>query len=184
MIQTSESQNVEIQVRKNGFVGEVPVENLDELLIGAKTGDVKQTTVEVPKTYFKEEYRGKKVEIQISIQDIKQLKPAELDENLLQKYNVKTKDELREKINDMLQLRLENQMRAEMAEQIYKYLLDKTDFDLPLDVVAEQATTVLRRQYVNLLVQGLSREQVDEQMEQLRKSVAKKYGEKHGKSNV
>jgi trigger factor len=54
-----------------------------------------------------------------------------------------------------------------MTEQIFKYLLDKTDLDLPVSVVAEQASSVLQRQYTNLLMRGLSREQIGEQMEQL-----------------
>ncbi len=47
--------NAEIHVRENGFVGPIPVENLSDLLIGAKTGDEKQTTVDVPETFFREE---------------------------------------------------------------------------------------------------------------------------------
>jgi trigger factor len=159
--------NIEIYVRPNGFVGSVPVENLDEVLAGAKDGDTKNTTVEVPKTYFREEYRGKKVDVQITIKDIKYLKPADLDENFLNRIEVENENELREKIHDSLQSRLEQQARTEMTEQIYKYLLDNTDFDLPLDVVAEQSTSLLQRQYTNLLMRGLPREQIDQQMEQL-----------------
>ena len=159
--------NIEIHVRPNGFVGAIPVEKLDELLVGAKAGEHKETSVEVSKTFFREEYRGKKVDIQIDIEDVKWLKPAELDENFLQRYEVKDVDELREKIQDTLHSRLENQTRTEMSEQIYQYLLEKTDFDLPLDIVAEQASTVLQRQYTSLLMRGLSREQIDEQFEQL-----------------
>jgi trigger factor len=55
-----------------------------------------------------------------------------------------------------------------MNEQIYQSLLEKTDFDLPLDIVARQAGTILQRQYINLLQRGLSRQQIEEQMEQLR----------------
>jgi trigger factor len=159
--------NVEIYVRQNGFVGEIPVEKLDELLVGAKTGETKKTSIEVPKTFFREEYRGKNVDIQISIKDVKWLKPAELDENFLKRYGVEDEDELREKIHDTLHSRLETQGRTEMTEQIYEYLLDKTDLDLPLNIVAEQASSVLQRQYTNLLMRGLSREQISEQMEQL-----------------
>ena len=159
--------NVEIYVRQNGFVGAIPVEKLDELLVGATAGQTKETSVEVPKTFFREEYRGKKVDIQISIKDVKWLKPAELDENLLKRYGVEDKDELREKIQDTLHGRLETQGRTEMTEQIFEYLLDKTDLDLPVNVVAEQASSVLQRQYTNLLMRGLSREQIGEQMEQL-----------------
>ncbi len=160
--------NVEIFVRQNGFVGAIPIEKLDELLIGAKAGDVKETSVEVPKTYFKEEYRGKKVDARIAVRDIKWLRPAALNEDFLKRFGVEDKDELRERVRDTLQSRLEQQLRTEMAEQIYRYLLDKTDFDLPVDVVADQADTILQRRYSNLTMQGLGREQIEEQMEQLR----------------
>jgi len=160
--------NIEIYVRQNGFVGAIPVEKLDELLVGAKASDTKETSVEVPKTYFREEYRGKKVDIRITIKDIKRLEPAALDEDFLKKFGVEDKAELHEKICDTLQSRLEQQVRTEMAEQIYRYLLDNTDFDLPVDVVADHSTTLLQRQYSNLLMRGLSREQIEEQMEQLK----------------
>lgn len=160
--------NTEIYVRQKGFVSAIPVEELDELLVGAKTGETKQTTIEVPKTYFREEYRGKKVDVQIDIKEVKWLKPAALDETFLSTLDVENKNELREKVRDTLRSRLERQGRTEMTEQIYKYLLDNTDFDLPLDVVAEHSTTLLQRQYANLLMRGLPREKVEEQLDQLR----------------
>jgi len=162
--------NIEIYVKPNGFVAGAPVEKLDELLAGAKAGDTKQTSVEVPKTYFREEYRGKKVDIQITIKDIKFLKPAELDENFLRRLDAKDEKEVREKIHDILHRRLEQQSRTELTEQIYKYLLENTDFDLPVDIVAEQASSVLQRQYTNLIMRGLTRGQLEEQMDQLRAS--------------
>jgi trigger factor len=164
---------IQIYVRRSGFVGGIPVEKLDELLVGAKAGDRKQTTVELSKTYFNEQYRGKKVDISIEIKDIKWLKPAELDAGFFERLGVEDQDELREKIQDKLQSQLEQRSRTEMTEQIFKYLLDNTNFDLPLDIVGEQAETVLRRQYINLLSRGLSREQIEEQMEQLRASSEK-----------
>jgi len=168
--QQQKLDNIEIYVRKNGFVGPVPLEKLDELLAGAKVNDTRQTTVEVPKTYFREEFRGKKVDIQITIKDIKWLKPAPLSEELLKSLDVEDENELREKIRDLLQSRLETQGRTEMTEQIYQYLLENTKFDLPLDIVAQQANTVLRRQYINLLTRGLSRQQIEEYMDQLKAS--------------
>ncbi|MHC4126206.1 MAG: trigger factor, partial [Planctomycetota bacterium] len=162
--------NAEVYVRKNGFVGGIPVENLDELLVDAKVGDGKQISVEVPKTYFREEYRGKKVDIHITVRDIKWLKPADMDKNFLERFGVEDVDELREKMRDSLQGRLEQQVRSQMAEQIYKYLLDNTKFDLPTDIIADQAGNILQRQYLNLLQKGLPREQLAEQTEQLKAS--------------
>ncbi len=166
--QEEKLDNVEIYVRAQGFVGGVPVEKLDKLLVGTTVGQEKQIVVEVPKTYFKEEYRGKKIDVKIAAKDIKWLKPAEVDEHFLQRVGVDSADELREKIRDRLLGRLESEVRAEMTEQIYRYMLDKADFELPLDVVADQAANLLQRQYVNLISRGLAREQIEEQMEQLR----------------
>ncbi len=160
--------NVEVHVRPNGFVGAVPVEKLDELLIGAKAGDEKTITVEIPKTYFREEYQGRKVEVKIDIKEVKYLKPAEVDEHFLQRYHVESEDELRERIQDNLQTQLESRIRNEMSEQVYQYLLDNTEFDLPLDIVGRQAGSILQRQYISLLQRGLGRQQIEEQMEQLR----------------
>jgi trigger factor len=160
--------NIEIHVRANGFVGEVPVEKLDELLVGAKAGDVRQVSVEVAKTYFREQYRGKKVDVRVEVKDIKWLKPADIDQDFLGKYGVEDQTELKEAVRDMLQGQLEQQARTEMAEQIHKYLLENTSFELPLEVVAEHSTTLLQRTYSNLLMRGLPREQIEQQMEQLR----------------
>ena len=160
--------NVEIYVRPNGFVGAVPVEKLDELLVGAKAGEKKTTTVEVPKTYFQEDYRGKKVEIEIHVKDIKNLKPAELDEPFLQRYQVDSAEDLRDRVRDNLEQQFESRVRNEMSDQIYKHLLETTSFDLPVDIVARQAGSILQRQYISLLQRGLSQQQVEEQMEQLR----------------
>jgi trigger factor len=110
------------------------------------------------------------VDVQITVKDIKRLKPAELNEDLFKRFGVEDESELQEKIRDTLQGRLETQLRTEMTEQIYKYMLDNTNFDLPMDVVAEHSTMLLQRQYTNLMRQGLPREKIEEQMQQLQAS--------------
>jgi trigger factor len=160
--------NIEIYVRQVGFVGPVPVEKLDKLLVGAKAGDTRHTALEIPKTFFKEQYRNKKIDVAITLKDIKYLKPADIDENFFRSCGVESEKELREQIRTSLHTRLERQIRLGMAEQVYKYMLEKTDFELPTDVAAAYSTTLLKRQYVNLLSRGLPREQLEEQMDQLK----------------
>ncbi len=168
--QEEKLDNTEITVKPNGFVGEIPVEKLDDILVGAKSGETKEVEITVPKTYFKEELRGKKVEMRIEVKDIKWLKPAELNQDFITKVGVSSEEDLRKAIKERLQGRLENQAKSEMAEQIYKYLLDKTEFELPMDVAADQAVSLLRRQYMNLMMQGIPREQIDGHIEQLKAS--------------
>jgi trigger factor len=162
--------NIELFARKNGFVGAVPVENLDQLLKGAKQGDEKKTSVEVPSTFFNEQYRGKKVDIEITVKEIKQLEPAELNEEFFSRFGVDNVDDLRDRISESRSAQAEQQARTAMNEQVYKYLLDKTKLDLPADIVADQSTRILQRQYTNMLMQGIERDQIDQQMEALRAS--------------
>lgn len=160
--------NVEIFVRKPGFVADVPVEDLDKLLKGAKHGDEKKTTVDVSATFFNEQYRGKKVDITIDIKEIKHLEPAALDDDFFKRFNVADEDELRDNLRDQINRQAERQARSAMNEQVYAYLRDNTTLELPENIVAEQSLSILQRQYSNMLMQGMPREQIDEQMDQLR----------------
>lgn len=160
--------NIEISVRRTGFVGAVPVDGLDALLVGAVGGNEKKTAVEVPATFYNEQYRGKKVELTITVKEVKKLEPAEMNAEFFSRFGVADENELKENIREQLSARAERQARAAMAEQVYAYLRENTEFDLPEAVVAEQSLSILQRQYTNMLMQGMTRQQIDEQMEQLK----------------
>ncbi len=160
--------NIEIYVRKTGFVAGIPVEDLDQLLKGAKHGDTRKTTVEIPATFYNEDYRGKKVDVEITVKEVKVLEPAELNEEFLQRYGAKDENDLKDMIREQMSQQAEQQARTAMSEQVFAYLNDKIELDLPQAVVASQSLAILQRQYSNLLMRGLSREQVDEQMDQLK----------------
>jgi len=159
--------NVDIFVRPQGLVSGVPIEKLAELLVGAGEGAVKKITVEVPATFHNERYRGKKVDIEIEVKEVKQLVPAELNEELFKRLGIEGETQLREMISDSKKSQAERDAQAAVSEQIFKYLLDNIDLELPVAVVADQSKHILQRQYTNLLMQGLERGQVDEQMESL-----------------
>ncbi|MHC5083208.1 MAG: trigger factor [Planctomycetota bacterium] len=161
-------ENIEIFVRKTGFVAGVPVEDLDKLLKGTKHGDEKKVTVDVPETYFNEEYRGKKVDVTMTVKEVKELVPAELNEELFTRYNVEDADELKDNLREQMMMQAERQAKGQMSEQVYAFLRDKIDFELPSATVANQSLSILQRQYTNMLMQGMAKEQVDEQMDQLK----------------
>ncbi|MDH7599491.1 MAG: trigger factor [Sedimentisphaerales bacterium] len=162
--------NAEIHVRPHGTVCAVPVSNLDKHLVGVKAGQSVEISVDVPKTYFKQEYRGKKVQVAVKVKEIKYLRPADLDQAFLGRYGVESEGQLRDVLREAVQAALERQTRQEMEDQIYKYLLDNTKIDLPLDLVADQTAEVLQRMYVRLLSQGLSHEEIEGHIEALRTS--------------
>ena len=168
--ETEKIENTEIYAHHRGLVGKVPVDKLDELLVGAKAGDVKKTVTEVPSTFFDEKYRGKKVDIEIKINDIKQLQPAELNENFFKRFGVANKDELANMIRQRSEADVERHQKDAMRQSVRNYLLDKVDFELPANIVADQSNQLLHRQYTRLLMQGLKTEDIQQHMEQLKAS--------------
>ena len=160
--------NIEIFVRKTGFVAGIPIEDLDQLLKDAKHGDTRKTTVEIPATFYNEEYRGTKIDVEITVKEVKVMEPAELNEEFLARYGAADENDLKDMIREQMSHQAEREARSAMGEQVFAYLRDKVELDLPEAVVASQSLSILQRQYSNLLMRGLSREQVDEQMDQLR----------------
>ena len=163
-------ENSEIAVRPNGYAGKVPVEKMDELLIGAKPGDVKETTVDISDTFYNKDLRGKKVAVKITVNDIKELVPAKLDKDFFSKLGIENEDELNERLRENAEMDIERRVRSAMQESIYDYLLKNTEFDLPASVVADQSEQLLKRQYTSLLMQGQKSDQITELMENLRAS--------------
>ncbi|MCD4830228.1 MAG: trigger factor [Anaerohalosphaeraceae bacterium] len=162
--------NVEIAVRDRGFAWKVPIEGLVKVLKGAKSGDTKKTTVEIPETFFDEAYRGKKVDVEIKVGDVKELIAAEMNDDFFEKFGVKDLDDLKDAIRQRSQQQLEGQVRQAMQAAVHKYLLDKVDFDLPASVVADQSQQLLQRQYMKLLQQGTQAAEVVEQLDELKAS--------------
>lgn len=169
-VEDEKRDNIEVFARPRGFVGSIPVEKLDELLAGAKAGDKRQTTVDVPETFFMEQYRGKKVAMDIAIKEVKRIEPAEMNEEFFSRHGVKDIDELRGSLKQYHSSQAEQEARRVMGEQIHDYLLEHTKLELPADIVAAQSTGILQRRYASMLMQGTPKEQIDQQMEDLRAS--------------
>lgn len=163
-------ENIEITVVENGNIAGIPVENLSELIVGAKTGDKKTANVEVASTFYNEQYRGKKIAIEIDIKDVKSLVPAELNAAFFERLGIEDIDEMRERITESMEEQADRDARTNMSEQIQKHLIDNTNFDLPDSIIAEHSSRVLQREYTNMLIQGKQREEIEQQMGQLRAS--------------
>ncbi|MEN6386981.1 MAG: trigger factor [Phycisphaerales bacterium] len=161
-------KNTEIHVHERGFVAKVFVEGLDKVLVGAKTGDTKTTSTDVPATFFDEKYRGKKVEVEIKVNDVKQLEPAEMNEEFFKRIGVANVDELKKTLRERNEKNIERQQKEVMRQEVRDYLNDKVDFELPMDVVADQSRNILQRQYTRMLLQGQKADEVAKQMEELK----------------
>ena len=146
----------------------VMVEDMVEVLSGAKIGDTRNCTAEVPDTHEKEEYRGKKAEFTIVVKNVRRLMPAELNEEVLSSFGMDSEEDLRRNIQDNLENQVDQESRRRSVQQVYKYLEEKIEFELPAGVAARYTDRVLMRQYYDLTRQGVPEEKIQENMEKLR----------------
>ncbi|AQQ70141.1 Trigger factor [Limihaloglobus sulfuriphilus] len=152
------------------FVGRVPVEGFVELIKDKKPGDKFSVETQVAEDFFNKEYAGKKVSIEGRINEIKYLKPAEIDEEFLSGMNLGSQDELKDVIREYAESSNEQQARQVMSQSIYNYLLDNTTLELPEDLVSDQAAEILRRQRMRLSMQGVEEAAINQRMDEMRKS--------------
>ena len=166
--ETESEKNVEIAVGEKGFVWKVPIEELGKVIVGAAAGDIKTTSVDIPETFFDEKYRGKKVEVEIKVSDIKEMIPAEMNADFFTKLGLEDEAALKDALRERSEQNLEKQARDAMAKSVYAYLKDSIDIELPADVVADQAQQGLQREYMRLLQGGTAAAEVSAKLDEIK----------------
>ena len=113
------------------------VKDLDDGLIGMRTGEERQVPVTFPDDYFKEELVGQKVEFKVVLNEIREEILPDLDDafakSISDKYD--TLEVLKTAIRDNLREGYEKRTEHELSEQVYQKLLDQVEFEVPETLV-------------------------------------------------
>lgn len=148
----------------------VPLEKLGETLAGAKAGETRTTEGQISDDYVKAEFRGKQASFEFRIREIQRLKLPEMTEEFFKGMGFEGETDFREYIRKDLESRLGEQVRHAMAGQVYKYLEDKTSFELPPRLSERQADRVLIRHMVELYRQGIPPAEVEKRIDEIKTS--------------
>jgi trigger factor len=155
-------------VSRPGRIGGIDVVDLDKQLEGAKPGDTRTIKVHVADTHANEQIRGKDVEVEIAVKDIKRLEEAEITEEFLTDLGFANQQELLDALREQMVERITYDIQQAMREQVNKYLLDNTSVDLPTKLSDRQADRIVNRRAVDLMMRGTPRDQIDANIEKLR----------------
>ena len=165
-----------VRVGSTAIMG-VMVEDMGEVLAGAKAGESKTCSAEAPDTHEKEEVRGKKVEFALEVKDVKRLVPAEMNEEFFGMFGVADEAELRQRITEDLEDRADREVRSMMKRQVSEYLAANVEFELPAGVAARHTDRVLQRRYYELLQRGIPSDKLEENIERLRAASSTEAGQ-------
>jgi trigger factor len=155
-------------VSRPGRLGGIDVVDLDKQLEGMKPDETRSMKVMVPETHANEQIRGKEVEIEIKLKDIKRLELQEITAEFLEELGFTNEKELRDALHEQMEQRIEFDVANAMREQARTFLLENTQIDLPTKLSDRQASRVVNRRAVDLMMRGMPREQIESNLETLR----------------
>ena len=161
-----------------GFEGDKPIEGIkaenfpvkvgdkqffpsaEEALIGSKKGDKVNMTIDFKEDYFHKGLAGKRVDIKIDINDIKEVQLPELDDEFAKSLGsgFESLDKLREKIREDLIAIEGKRIEIRLRERLLGNISDGVDFELPESLVENEIISTLENIRQNLTRSGSSLE--------------------------
>ena len=155
-------------VARPGRIAGLNVEDLDKQLEGMKPGETRTISVHAPDDVPNEQIRGKDVEIEVALKDIKRLEQAEVTPEFLTDLGFENEQELRQALREQMEEKINYDVAQAMREQVNRYLLENTNVELPEKLSTRQTDRMISRRAVDLMMRGLSREQVEANVERMR----------------
>ncbi len=153
---------------KSGTVMGIKIDDLPAQLAGAKVEDVKTININAGENHPTEKLKGKDVQIEFKIKDVRQLELAEIDASFLEQLGFENEQQLNDALREEMVARVKNDIQNNMRDQVAKALLDGVTFDLPTKLSAKQEGRIVQRRAMDLIQRGVPEDKIVANLENLR----------------
>ena len=138
-----------------------------EQLEGATTGEAREITCAVGADFPLEELRGKELVLAVTVKSIKEQDLPELNDafvaDTLQLGPDKTMDDLKALISEQITQQKAQQINESKVNQIVEELIGRVDFDLPQELVTDEAQSSADNMVARGAQAGMSDEEIEAQ---------------------
>jgi trigger factor len=169
----AEKEEATIQVRPTLSVSDATIEGFAKLMIGASAGDKKTISAEISEFSDNEALRGKTVELEFEILDVKRIENRGA-EQLAEKLGIESPEKLKEIIREGAESRLQYAQREQIRDQISKSLTESADWALPPDLLKRQSHRELERAVMEMRSSGFAEPEITARQNTLRKNIMEK----------
>lgn len=143
------------------------------LMAGVKAGETRTAEVELTNDAPNEALRGKKVQVEFEVLEVKKLKLPELTEDFLSEMGgFKSEGDLKDAIKSNLERQLEYDQQQKIRQQISALLTQSADWELPPGLLKRQSTRELERSVMELRRAGFSEAEIRARENMLRQNSA------------
>ena len=143
------------------------VEGLAGLLQDKRVGDTLTIETTGPEAHEREDIRGAKLTINFRITAAERPRPASV-EQLVETFGIESQENLKAQMRLALQHQRDQEQASAMREQVYDYLRNAVEMELPEKLSAAQAIRSLEGRRIELLNRGVPEEEVEHYLAEIR----------------
>ena len=151
-IQGGEAKNYPLDLAHSNFIP-----GFAEQIIGKNLNDEFEIKVTFPEDYHDEKLKGQPATFKIKINEIKERKLPELNDEFAQKVGpFKTVDELKADIQKYLESQRERNNKMNSENIVFKTVIDSSKVDIPQSMIAREANSLKEEYKQRLAAQGIN----------------------------
>jgi len=114
------------------------IPGFEDQVTGAKAGDKVEVKVTFPEEYGSADLAGKDAVFDVTVKEIREGVPAELNDDLAKKMGMEDLGKLKEALKEEQGREYEGMSRMRMKKVLFDILLEKHDFELPSGLIEQE----------------------------------------------
>ena len=147
-------ENYSLEIGSNTFIP-----GFEEQIIGMKTGDEKDLKVTFPEDYGAQDLAGAPVVFKVKVNEIKEKKERELDEDFFEDLGmdgIDSEEKLKEEIKKSIEAQKEMDAENKYVDTLLETVSKNVDVDIPEEMVEEEVDRLMTRFEEQMKMQGIS----------------------------
>ncbi|MDA1013584.1 MAG: trigger factor [Planctomycetota bacterium] len=165
-----EMDDLTVQLKPVLRFHDAEVSGFDELMTGAKAGDVREVDITISTEAELIKMRGETVHAKLNVEDVKRRQNPDMNKEFFQRIGVETVEEMEELIRGNLESQLLYEQRQSARSQVLAQITESADWDLPEQLVLRQVENALRREMLEMQQAGYSQREIAARESQMRQN--------------
>jgi trigger factor len=121
------------------------IPGFEDQLVGKKAGEAAEVQVTFPEGYGNEDLAGKPATFDVTVKEVREPKPATLDDELAKKLGMDSVDALKQAIRDEISRELDGIARTKLKRKLLDVLSDNHDFQVPEGMVEQEFDAIWKQ---------------------------------------
>ncbi len=150
-------ENYSLQIGSHTFIP-----GFEEQIIGMKKGEEKDLDLTFPEDYHEESLKGAKVVFKVKVNEIKETKIPELNEDFFQDLGmdgITDEKSLKEELKKTIEARKEREIENKFMDEVLDKAVENMEVEIPHQMIHDELDRMIHQYEENLQMQGITLEQ-------------------------